>query len=142
MLNQLNCHVARIDKCELAEMPAAWDNRQRGRYLRLLMRRRGIDPGRLYTVEYYPYRSCWVVTQNAASAPEGAAPAAKADESFYVQVTGEFCRTARTAFAAAAARSQHFAAFGCAYQLPQKAQEMAPAELRKLIGGTVTQKAA
>src|SRR5207244_4823842 len=51
------------------------------------------------------------------------------------QVTTELRRTALSAFAVAAARSVHFARFGCPYQLPPKPQETTPADLTRLLGG-------
>jgi len=136
MANEPSPRVARIDKRELADMPASWSNRERGRYLWLLLRLKGIDPNRLYTVEYYPYRSCWVLTQvlEPGLAETASAAPALEEEAFYLQAVTEFRRTARLAFAAAAARSRHFAAFGCPYQLPAKIQEITPDDLRELIG--------
>ena len=135
MVSESITRVARLDKRELADMPASWSDCERGWHLRALLRLKGIDPHRLYSVEYYPYRSCWVLSQVSPSlaTAASAAPAQEA-EAFYLQAITEFRRTARLAFAAAAARSRHFAVFGCPYQLPLKSQEITPAELRNLIG--------
>jgi hypothetical protein len=128
--------VARMDKHELADMPTAWSNRERGQYLRLLLRLKGIDPNRLYAVDYYPCRACWILVQNGepkAEEPHSIAP--QTAEAFYLQAVSELRRTARMAFAAAAARSQHFATFGCPYELPHQPQEITPADLRELVAG-------
>jgi hypothetical protein len=125
--------VARLDKHELADMPSAWTNQDRGRFLRLLLRQKGIDPDRLFTVEYYPHRTCWLLTQHAGLT--AGTPARPSDAAFYEQTALEFRRTARSAFAVQAARSLHFASHGCQYQLPAKPQEMTPSALADLLGG-------
>ena len=128
--------MARIDWAELAEMPPAWTNRERGQYLRLLFRMRGIDPQRLYRIEYYPLRRCWLVTQPAdpgrqpAETPDGA----KEDELFFGQIVAELRRTALAACAALAAHSPHFARFGGKYQLPAEEEEVTTSDLRGLLG--------
>ncbi len=128
-------HVARIDKCDLADLPAAWSEQERGRHLRLLFRQRGIDPHRLFRVEYYPHRQCWLLIQEGTPVPGPPAPR-QPDRLFYRQVTAELRRAALTAFASQAARSMHFASHGQAYQLPPKAQELTPAKLADLLGGS------
>jgi|GEM_PF-5095577 len=127
-------HIARIDKTELAEMPAAWSPRERGQFLRMVLSFRGINPHALFQVEYYPYRSCWLLLQEHAE-DRPAAPFVQADEAFYAQTMMEFRRAARSAFAAATARSLHFASHGCAYQLPPKPQEATTFDLAKQLGG-------
>lgn len=124
--------VARVDRRELAEMSPAWTDRERGQFLRLLLRREGIDPGRLYRVEYFPLRRCWLLTQNA---EPDEAPAVGSDEQFYAIIVAELRRTARLAWAALAAQSSHFAQSGCEYQLPPKPQELTTAGLADLLGG-------
>jgi hypothetical protein len=143
MVSEPTTRVARVDKRELADMPASWTNCQRGRHLRALLRLKGIDPNRLYTVEYYPYRSCWVLIQmlEPRLAMTTLAVPAQEAEAFYLQAISEFRRAARLAFAAAAARSRHFAVFGCPYELPAKIQEITPADLRELIGSAGEEKA-
>jgi hypothetical protein len=131
--------VARIDKWEVSDLPAAWSNGERGRYLRGLISSRGVQPGKLFYTEYYPDRSCWLLIQE----PQGNDPpssipeSALADESFFVQAMTQFRRSARAAFAAAAAQSTHFASHGCAYDLPDRPQEATPAELATLLGTAV-----
>jgi hypothetical protein len=130
-------YVARVNKHELATMPASWSEWERGQYLRFLFQLHGIDPDGIYRIEYYPYAQCWVVTQ--VGRPDelpARAPASRikqTDEEFYKQVMTQFRHTARAAFAAAAASSTHFASFGCAYQLPPKAQELTVADLAKQL---------
>ena len=139
MPNEPTRRVARVDKAELSEMPAHWTDPERGRYLRRLLRRKGIDPDRLYTVEYFPKHLCWLLTQEVRPAWPGAgaaAPPAQTDGGFYLQAATEFRRTARAAFARLAAHSSHFASFGCLYQLPEKPQETTPADLAKLLEGS------
>ena len=146
MPNQPTRRVARVDKSELSEMPAHWTDRERGRYLRGLLRRKGIDADRLYAVEYFPEHLCWVLTQKIESGPErqpsevletsevwGLTRPTQTDEAFYLQAVTEFRRTARAAFARLAAHSSYFASFGCSYQLPEKPQETTAAELAELL---------
>jgi hypothetical protein len=137
--------MARLERQELAEMPSHWSKEEQGRYLWRLLRNKGIDPDRLFALEYFPYRQCWLVTQETEHGPQrrprAAAPPGKASLRFYVQVSTELRRTALAAFAAAASRSAHFARFGCAYQLPPKPQETTPADLVRLLGGPADQTA-
>jgi hypothetical protein len=137
MRNEPRRYVARINKHELAALPASWSERERGQYLRFLFQFQGIDPDGIYRIDYYPYRQCWVVTQVDRPAELPArAPTSRikqADEEFYKQVMTQFRHTARVAFAAAAASSMHFASFGCAYQLPPKPQELTAADLAKQL---------
>ena len=138
MKNDRIRRVARIDRHELAEMPSTWSNRERGRYLRILVRFRGIDPDGLFQVEYYPYRTCWLLIQEpqAEDRPATTKPTSlQPDETFYLQTLELFRRSARTAFAAAAAKSLHFASHGSSYELPSKPQEVTAARLADLLGG-------
>jgi hypothetical protein len=137
MMPERSRHIARIDKTELAEMPAAWSSRERGHFLRMLLCFRGIDPHALFRVEYYPHRCCWLLLQEQRAEERPAAPFLQADEAFYLQTMTEFRRAARSAFAAASARSLHFASHGCAYQLPPKPQEATTFDLAKQLGGKV-----
>jgi hypothetical protein len=138
MPNQPDPQVARIDRQELAAMPVHWTRQQRGRYLRGLFLAKGIDPQRLYTITYYPHRTCWLLTQQpgepGSQPPREAHAGKKADELFYAQVTTEFRRTALAANAAAGLHSAHFNCPGFKYQLPSKPQEVTPAALRALLG--------
>ncbi len=125
--------VARIDKSDLADLPAEWSEQERGRHLRRLFTQRGIDPHRLFRVEYYPDRQCWLLLQDAAA---GASPPSRqSDQRLFRQVMAEFRRAAVTAFARHAARSMHFARHGRPYQLPPKPQELTTAKLADLLGG-------
>jgi hypothetical protein len=128
--------VARIDRHELADMPARWADPQRGRYLRRLLRARGIDTDRLYQVEYYPLRRCWLLTQvSGAGGPGRPRGPATTDAVFYLRARETLRRAARTACAALAAHSAHFAHFGCKYQLPAKPEAVTPATLADSLGG-------
>ena len=144
MCNQPTRRVARLDKRELADMPSSWSSQERGEYLWLLLRFRGIDPNRLYRVEYFPLRNCWLLIQESAGAAisvAAAPPSGPTSAAFYQQLSAELSRSARSAFAMAAAHSLHFASVGCKYQLPPKPQEISPAELTNLLGGAVPQSA-
>jgi hypothetical protein len=127
--------TARLEKRELAAMPSHWSKEDQGRYLWRLLREKGLNPGRLYTVEYFPYHQCWLLTQEADSRPIAVALPKEGARLFFTQVSTELQRTARAAFAALAARSEHFARFGCKYQLPPKPQETTPADLTRSLGG-------
>lgn len=131
--------MARLEKRELADIPCHWSKEERGQYLWRLLRDKGVDPGLLYTVEYFPYRRCWLLIQETDSGPHprpiASAPPSEVGRLFYAQVSMELRRTALAAFAAVAARSVHFARFGCHYQLPSKPQETTPAELVRSLGG-------
>jgi hypothetical protein len=133
--------MARLEKRELAEIPSHWSKEQQGQYLWRLLRDKGVDPGLLYTVEYFPHRQCWLLTQECEpglqTRPIAAMPPHEVGHSFYVQVSTELRRTALAAFAAQAARSVHFARFGCKYQLPPKPQETTPADLARALGGPI-----
>jgi hypothetical protein len=131
--------VARINKRHLSALPADWTQAERGRYLRLLFRVKGIDPDRLFHIEYFPQRRCWLLLQPAAGLPDPApvdvaAPASRTDEAFYLQTAGALRRAAIAAFAAFAAHSSHFARAGAAYQLPAQPQELTSAHLKDLCG--------
>jgi hypothetical protein len=136
MANEPVTRWARLDKQELADLSAQGSDQERGRLLRRLLREKGIDPNRLYRVEYHPHRLCWLLTQE--TAPGGHSAPGMADDLFYLQALTELRRTARTAFAAVAARSSHFANFGRPYQLPTEPepQPLAPRDLANLLGGT------
>jgi hypothetical protein len=129
-------HIARIDKQELAEMPSIWSDRERGRYLRHLLRARGIDPGGLFHIEYYPHRGCWLFSQTKMSArqPAHETPLFPDEEKFFLQTLAQLRNAARSAFAAVAATSIHFASHGCAYALPSRPQEVSAADLAHLLG--------
>jgi len=132
--------LARLDKRELADIPLQWTKRERGQYLRRLLQFKGINPNSLYQVQYFPHRHCWLLTQEVDPAPApgsaGTHPPPQEDELFYLQALAEFRRTALAAFAAVAAQSPHFAQFGRPYQLPPEPQEMTPADLANLLGGS------
>jgi hypothetical protein len=136
MNTELARHIARIDKHELAGMPSFWNNRERGRYLRHLLRARGIDPGALFHIEYYPYRGCWLFFQTNEPGSQAALemPLFQDDEKFFLQTLAQLRHAARSAFAAVAATSIHFASHGCAYALPPRPQEVAAADLAHLLG--------
>jgi hypothetical protein len=131
--------LARLEKRELAEIPSHWSKAEQGEYLWRLFRDKGVDPGRLYTVEYFPHRQCWLLTQDIDAGtqlrPIASAPPSDAGLRFYIQVSTELRRTALAAFAAVAGRSVHFARFGSNYELPPKPQETTPADLVRLLGG-------
>jgi hypothetical protein len=130
MPNEFRQRVARLNKQELDDMPAPWTRRERGHHLRRLLADRGIDPNRLYRVEYFPHRACWLFTQDAEprSSSPVPAPAAPSDEAFYLQISLELRRSALSALA------RHRAMFGTKYQLPPEPQELSPADLVSLIG--------
>jgi hypothetical protein len=128
--------VARIDKRELADLPSQWTGDERGQYLRLLLRRRGIDLNRFYRVQYYPHHTCWLVTQDIGPGqPAAGTPATQTDTALYARLVDEFRRTAVTAIARLSGQSPSLSAQGGRYELPPKPQELTPAELAKLIGG-------
>jgi hypothetical protein len=129
--------MARLEKHELASLPPHWTNRERGRHLRVLLQRKGIDPGRMYRLEYYPHRQCWLLTQE--GAPPGELAAGKVDdESLYLETLNELRRTALTAVTALAAHNRYLAQNGRPYQLPPKPEELTPADLAELLGGAPT----
>jgi hypothetical protein len=129
--------LARIDRAELAGPGPDAPLPERGRHLRRLLQGKGIDPDRLYHVEYYPGHHCWLVTQE--EAPPRRRPARPADEKadtlFFVQVMTELQGTARHAVRAWAAHSMHFARFGRKFELPGPARELPLSELVDLLGG-------
>jgi hypothetical protein len=131
--------MARLDKRELSDMPAHWTKPQRGLHLWHLLQDKGIDPNRLYTVQYFPDRQCWLAIQEVEPGPRPRSQKAtlsdKECELFYGQATAEFRWTAQVAFGSLAARSTHFARHGSKYELPTKPQETTPAELMHLLGG-------
>jgi hypothetical protein len=139
MCQEISRRMARLEKRELSEVPSHWSTEERGRYLWRLLRNKGIDPGRLFTVEYFPHRHCWLLTQAIEREPHprpiAPAPPARTGLLFYTQISTEFRAKALAAFAAAASRSAHFARFGCQYQLPPKPQETTAEDLIRLLGG-------
>ena len=134
MPDEANRRVARVDKQEFKEMPASWSDEERGQYLRRLLRCKGIDPGRLFRIEYYPHRLCWLIHQQPMHSAPAAPAALQGDGAFFTQVMAEFRRTARTAFASVAAHSLHFASHGCNYQLPPEPEEISTADLVDELG--------
>src|SRR5881398_1522359 len=98
MPNEPSRRMARLERHELSEIPSHWSKMERGQYVWRLLRDKGIDPGRLYTVEYFPYRQCWLLTQDIEQGPQprpiAIAPRGKAGLLFYTQVTTELRRTA------------------------------------------------
>jgi hypothetical protein len=124
-------YIARVDRQELADILASRPGAELGRHLDVLLRGKGIDPGRFFRVEYHPYHFCWLVYQQAAPAPPASRSAASAEAS----ILAEFRLSARSACARAAAHSQHFARFGCKYELPPEPQEITPADLAIQLGG-------
>jgi hypothetical protein len=132
MPNEIRQRIARLNKHELDEVPAHWTRPERGHHLRRLLVVKGINPNRLYRVEYYPHRQCWLFTQEAepGAAPPAppALPSAPADEAFYIQISLELRRAALSAL-------RHYRSqFGGKYELPSKPQELTPADLVNLIG--------
>jgi hypothetical protein len=131
--------IARLEKQELGEIPSHWSMAEQGGHLWRLLGDKGLDPARLYTVEYFPHRQCWLLTQEIEAGLRtrsiSMAPPSEASRLFYSQLSAELRRAAVAAFAAVAARSTHFARFGCPYQLPAKPQETTPAELLRTLGG-------
>ncbi len=133
-------NVARINWGELAEALPDTPPAERGRRLRRVLLLKGIDPDRLFRVEYYPHHHCWLLTQEEGPAhPKRPAPparGAKADELYYVNVMAEFQLVARVACASAAAHSSHFARFGRReYHLPEPEQELSVTQLVEQLGG-------
>ena len=135
MANEPHQRIARIDKSDLADLPADGTEQERGRWLRLLLRQRGIDPHRLFRVEYYPHYHRWLVIQEAEPGAAARPTPPQPESLFYRHVMAELRRAALTAFASQAARSVHFASHGSPYQLPPKPQELTPAKLVDLLGG-------
>jgi hypothetical protein len=127
-----------VDKQELADLPPSWSDAQRGQYLERLLRSKGIDPGRLFRVEYYPYHLCWLVYQEYTTTPGiERTPAATG-----TLILSEFRRTARSACTRAAAHSLQFARFGCKYRLPPAPEELTPADLVDQLGGIASRESA
>jgi hypothetical protein len=145
MRNERIRRLARLEKRELAEIPSHWSKEEQGQYLWRLLQDKGVDPSLLYTVEYFPSRRCWLLTQECESGahprPVAAVPPHEAGQSFYTQVSTELQRTALAAFAAHTARSVHFAHFGRKYELPPKPQETTLADLVRSLGGPVDEQA-
>jgi hypothetical protein len=128
--------VARVEKADLAGMPPQWTPRERGRHLRGLLRQKGVDPDQLYQVEYHPRHACWLLIQQNERADQPAAPPTgppgQSDELFYARAADEF---RRAALAALGTRSAYFAGRSGRYELPEKAEEISPAELVNQLGG-------
>jgi hypothetical protein len=118
-------------------MPAHWTDLERGQYLNLLLHLKGIDSNRLYWVEYHPQHHCWLVTQQ--NSGEGGSVTSEPSffdhsaEKLCLQTLTEFRRTARLAWSALAARSPETARNGGKYQLPDKPEELTPADLVGLL---------
>jgi hypothetical protein len=128
MEQEVTPRLARLNRQDLDDMPGHWSDRERGQYLRLLLRLKGIDPGRLYTVSYFPHRSCWLLTQTVAPAEPMAAVRDKPDDLFYHEAIAEFRRTACLALA------RHPRSAG-SYELPPQPHPLTPTELAELLGG-------
>jgi hypothetical protein len=137
MENEARRRVARIDRPELVGLGGDTPLPERGRRLRRLLRGKGIDPVRLYHLEYYPARHCWLITQEEGPPADQAEPPLgdKADTRFYVRVMTEFQQVARSACRAMAAHSAHFARFGRTFQPPEPAKELSLSDLVDLLGG-------
>jgi hypothetical protein len=119
--------VARIDRREVAALPAQWTDREKGYQLRVLLRERGIDPNRLYLVSYHPRHRCWLFTQQGPEPADLPPSPGKSDDVFYRQLAAELRHTARLACAVHGGQRVR-------YQLPDAAQEVSPADLAKLLG--------
>ncbi len=129
--------IVRIDRSEFADMPAGWTSTDRGQYLRMLLQLKGIDTARLYRVEYYPLRGCWVLTQEIEpprKRDRERSGREDSDAAFFLRAASEFRRSAVAAFAAQEGRSTHFAKNGAPYELPAKPQDLSAAELKDLLG--------
>lgn len=139
MVSEPRQHVARINRGELVPLAADLPLAERGRRLRRQLLLKGIDPDRLFRVEYYPNHHCWLLTQEGEPTHprRGVAPGrgGKADELYYVSIMAEFQLVARSACAQAAAHSAHFARFGRRYQLPEPERELTLTELVEQLGG-------
>ncbi|HJT78313.1 MAG TPA: hypothetical protein VJ739_14010, partial [Gemmataceae bacterium] len=131
--------VARINRGELSHLSPDLSLAERGRRLRRQLLHKGIDPDRLFRVEYYPNHHCWLLTQEGEPThprrPAAPASDGKADELYFVSIMAEFQLVARSACARAAAHSTHFARFGCRYQLPEPERELTVADLVEQLGG-------
>jgi hypothetical protein len=128
--------LARLDRAELGGAGPDASPAERGRHLRRLFEAKGIDPDRLYHVEYFATHHCWLVTQE--EGPPRRRPAAAgdpADARFYVQVMAELQHVARSALRAMAAHSPHFARFGRKFEPPGPVREVALSELVDQLGG-------
>jgi hypothetical protein len=128
MPNEFRQRVARLNKQELDDMPAPWTRRERGHHLRRLLVAKGIDPNRLYRLEFYPHRACWLFTQDAEPGSPASSPSAQTDEAFYLQIRQELSRAARSALGSSGTL------FGARSQLPPEPQELTPSDLLNLIG--------
>jgi hypothetical protein len=135
-MDSANTCIARINSSELADLPPDWSTAERGCYLRLLLRIKGIDAGRWYRVEFFPRSRCWLLTQERAEmrCEDSASVPAPDDASFFVQAYTVLRRTARSAYATAAARSMHFARHGCEHSLPPEPEKLSAADIIALLG--------
>ena len=114
--------VARLDRWEVAALPTQWTDEEKGCQLRLLLRERGIDPNRLYFLNYHPRHHCWLFTQRCPEPEALVATAGKADDAFYRQLAGELRRTARLA-------SVSQGTWWVPYRLPDAPEIVSPSEL-------------
>lgn len=136
MSHEPSRRIARINRRDLLGLESPGTNPDRGRKLRLLLQAAGIDADQIFRIEYFPYRHCWVLVQEAADPGAAQAPrSGQADDLFYLEVMGQFRRAAQLACARSAAQSSHFARYGCAYQLPHPPEPISPADLAALLGG-------
>jgi hypothetical protein len=135
MENEPRRHVVRIDRAELAGLGGDLAPAARGRWLRQLLCGKGIDPDRLYLVEYYPAHHCWLLTQDEGPRSDPPPSGDRADTLFYVRVMTEFQQVARSACRALAANSPHFARFGRKFQPPEPARELPLSDLVDQLGG-------
>ena len=76
-----------------------------------------------------------MLIQERAAAPNSTAPVAE-DADFFVQTCTILRRTARSAYAAAAARSMHFARHGRPYELPARPQQVSSTDVAAWLGPT------
>jgi hypothetical protein len=133
--------VARLDKGAVSDFPPDMSLQERGHSLRALLRGQGIDPERLYLIEYYPRHHCWLLTQGGEPEQRQApvvefTPAGQSNEALYLELMTALQRAARVACAAMAASSTQDVRSGGTYRLPEKPQELTTAELAELLGDT------
>jgi hypothetical protein len=129
--------IARLNRHELTEMPPQWTDADRGQFLRMLLRLKGIDASRYFRVTYHPYRRCWLVSQAAGQGRPATEPqmsTVKEDANLYLRLQHDLARAARAAVTALVAQSPEFARRGCPYELPTPTQELTPAAFADLLG--------
>jgi hypothetical protein len=127
--------VARIDKSDLANLPAPWTDAERGRHLVGLLEKQGIVLSQFYHVEYYPRHQCWLLSQQGETVAAVAAAAQENDDvRVFRQLTQECRRAAQAAWRILAMKSVHFAANGCDYRLPPEPEVLTPGGLAKWLG--------